>query len=70
MRQVRRDGIVAEEIPAPLVAVWDEDGRLEFVPATLRGLTMVDAVELEDATRRAVDRIAADCEAGAKPPVK
>lgn len=65
------DTSISRDIPAPLVAVWDESGgRLEFVPATLRGLTMVDAVELEEAARRAVDRIAADCEADAKPPVK
>lgn len=55
------------DMPAPLVAVWDEAGeRLEFDPATLRGLTMVDAAALEDATRRAVERIAEACEVDVK----
>jgi hypothetical protein len=47
-------------IPAPLVFAWDATGgTLDVVPGCLRGLTMLDAAALEDATRRAVERIAA-----------
>lgn len=47
------------DMPAPLVFVWDADGdRLDVVPGCLRGLTMLDAAALEDATARVVSVIA------------
>lgn len=47
-----------DNIPAPLVFAWDATGEtLDVVPGCLRGLTMLDAAALEDATARAVTRI-------------
>jgi hypothetical protein len=55
-----------DNIPAPLVFVWDAAGEtLDVVPGCLAGLTMVDGAALEDATARAVTRISE-----ANPPTK